>query len=184
MKTSIQRLRHMMREAIDASPSQRLGHDVALGGSMQQSFADPSSSLLHALACLRLAYLSHQNSHWQARGEPFYADHQLYARLYESAAKDVDSLAERIAGLFGGDTIDLGDQVQSLLACQECTLVMAEAGALERAVAVEEHALECIEDAYDTAATSGTKTLGLDDLLMQIASSREEAMYLLRQRTG
>lgn len=139
-------------------------------------------ALLHALCSLRLAYVAHQNAHWEAKGAAFMADHQLFQRLYEAAAADVDALAEKIAGLFSSDMLSLAAQLEECLSCQECTAVTSEPEASVAAAMAEEHALDAVEGAYDVADEEGVMSLGLDDLLMGIASKREEGLYLLQQR--
>lgn len=139
-------------------------------------------ALLHALCSLRLAYVAHQNAHWEAKGVAFAADHQLFQRLYESAAADVDALAEKIAGLFTSDMLALAPQLEECLSCPDCSSVMGETEASVAAAMAEEHALAAIEEAYDAAEDEGALTLGLDDLLMSLANNRETSLYLLQQR--
>ena len=167
--------RHKMERFIDYYDEEPVGYT-------EPASADPQEELVHALVALRIVYLSHQNSHWQADGESYYGDHLLMQRLYESVQGDVDALAERIVGLYGKETIDLEVQLATMSDCSECNEFSTILDGIERAVAVEQHALAMIEEAYSVLESNGTKTLGLDDLLTAIASNRETSLYLLGQR--
>lgn len=170
---------HDLRRAIQESGciSCRLGIpcDECCGGTYVEE-------LVHALATLRLAYIAHQQSHWESRGKNFYADHLMFQRMYESAATDTDMLAEKIAGVFDWTIISVRSQLNSFTSCVGCIGAIDSQDHLARAVMVEEHALDAIDDLYDALDDAEEKTLGLDDLLPQLASNRETNLYLLKQR--
>ena len=136
----------------------------------------------HALASLRLAYIAHQQSHWESRGASFYADHQMFQRMYETAQADTDALAEKIVGLFDWKAISVSAQLRSFTSCVGCVTTIDSQDHMMRAVLAEEHALDAIDDLYDVLEQSGESTLGLEDLLPQLASNRETNLYLLKQR--
>lgn len=64
------------------------------------------SSLLALWAGLRGSHHLYWTLHWQAKGQPFYADHELFGRLYKARVEQIDSLAEVIAGHYGADKLE------------------------------------------------------------------------------
>ena len=53
------------------------------------------------LGALRGAHWSHWTSHWQVKGDNSYGDHQLISRIYEALIEEIDTLAEKIVGMYG-----------------------------------------------------------------------------------
>jgi len=141
-------------------------------------------ALLHALAAMRFLYTVDQQTHWQSRGQAFYGDHLMMQRIYGMAQEDVDSLAERMAGLLGYEAIDLPNQLDELMNCPDAATIAEERDPVAMATMAEKHALWTLENAYETCKRDGTLTLGLDDLLMSMCSNREVALYLLGQRVN
>lgn len=66
------------------------------------------------IATLKAMALIHQNSHWTTKGIPFYGDHLLFERLYNSALEDLDLAAEKFIGLFGDDCLQYEMQAELL----------------------------------------------------------------------
>ena len=66
------------------------------------------------IATLKAIALIHQHSHWTTKGAPFYGDHLLFERLYNSALKDLDLAAEKFMGLFGEEVLDYDLQTKLL----------------------------------------------------------------------
>lgn len=158
--------------------------DLAHGGAitirhvMRDLGADSPGLLLKHLVCrLRAAYLTHQAAHWETKGVAFYGDHLMYERLYNAAQGDADAVAERVIGLFGGTMHDQ-DPVLSVALAD----VPATEDVRVRCDVAEHLALVAASTAYDLLKGGGQLTKGLDDLLLSVASHREEARYLLRQR--
>ncbi len=58
-----------------------------------------SEGLLPVLADHYALYLKVQGYHWNVTGPSFYALHKLFGKKYQSLAKDVDEIAERIRAL-------------------------------------------------------------------------------------
>ncbi|MDE0151590.1 MAG: DNA starvation/stationary phase protection protein [Bdellovibrionales bacterium] len=58
-----------------------------------------SEALLPVLADHYALYLKMQGYHWNVTGPAFYALHKLFGKKYQSLAKDVDEIAERIRTL-------------------------------------------------------------------------------------
>jgi len=151
------------------------------------------------LATLKAIYLVHQHSHWTTKGANFYGNHLLFQRLYEAAQDSADSAAEKFLGLFGEDGVDF--QLQNELLHKVLTKfekfsgelpsknAMSKIGNLydanfypvEMSLTAEKEFLKLSKEAYDAFEDEGVMTLGLDDMIMSIASKSEEAVYLLQQ---
>jgi len=135
------------------------------------------------IAFLRTLYLLHQNSHWLSNGKTFYADHLMFERLYKSAAENADLAAEKFIGLCGSDKLKFENQP---LLIQECfSKYVSENCSWEALVgcgiSAEQDFLKFSEDLYKQLKADDAMTLGLDDMIMSIASDRETALYLLKQ---
>lgn len=135
--------------------------------------------LKELLAVLRAAYETYRTSHWQATGEGYYGDHLMLQRIYEDAEKAVDQVAERTVGYYGAQSVDLADQAErvrtwSATFGRETCPVKA---SLLAARAVRDQLVE----SYDAIRADRQMSLGLDDLLMTLASKNDEHQYLLQQ---
>jgi len=135
--------------------------------------------LFDVLALLRAQYLSYQTSHWQARGLPYYGNHLLFQRLYESVPDEIDGLAEKLVGYLGGEAVSLAPQAVKIAnyavewAKIECPF--------HRGLASEKAAQAAFQVAYDHIKAAKAMTLGLDDFLMAAANAHETNAYLLQQ---
>jgi DNA-binding ferritin-like protein len=132
------------------------------------------------IATLKGMALIHQNSHWTTRGMAFYGDHLLFERLYNSTLTDLDLAAEKFMGLFGDQVLDY-DLQADLLHKILLKYNSLEGSPLEMSLSVEKDFLKFSQQAYNTFEDEEKMTLGLDDMLMSIASQREESVYLLQQ---
>lgn len=134
------------------------------------------------VATLKAIYLIEQHCHWTTKGNDFYGDHLMFQRLYESAQEDTDLAAEKFIGVFGLDCMDYATQVDLL------NKVLLKYKNIEDPVdcclKIEMDFLKFSQAAYDCFKQEETMTLGLDDMIMSIASSREESVYLLKQAQG
>jgi DNA-binding ferritin-like protein len=131
------------------------------------------------VAFLRSMYLIHQNNHWNSKGNDFYGNHLLFERIYKTAAEDSDLAAEKMIGLFGGDCIALGSQnsmINKIIAKYE-----DKESLIETSLSIEKDFLEFSKEFYDAAEKEDKLSLGLDDMIMSIASNREGTIYLLQQ---
>ena|ERR1039458_5691022 len=133
------------------------------------------------IATLKAMALIHQHSHWTTRGAPFYGDHLLFERLYNSALKDLDLAAEKFIGLFGDQILDYDLQTK-LLSEVLSKYSDLEGSPVEMSLTIEKEFLKFSKDAYNCFEDEGRLTLGLDDMVMAIASTREESVYLLQQK--
>jgi DNA-binding ferritin-like protein len=129
------------------------------------------------ISLLRSVYLVHQNSHWLSKGSNFYGNHLLFERIYKSAAEDADTAAEKFIGLFGNEALDLHMQAQLI---GETLKDFSSGDPRQMSLGIEKKFLDYSEKLYDVLKEEGM-SLGLDDMLMSIASNREGAVYLLQQ---
>ncbi len=131
------------------------------------------------IATLRSIYLIHQRNHWVSYGDSFYSQHNLFQRLYESAQEDSDLAAEKFIGLMGDECLDYSTQT-SLIA-GVLNRYPFSGDTLGQSLAIEKAFLKLSEEAEDCFEEESRLTQGLIDTLGEIASSREEAVYLLQQ---
>jgi DNA-binding ferritin-like protein len=138
------------------------------------------------VATLRAIYLVHQHCHWTTKGTNFYSNHLLFERLYKKAQEDADLAAEKFIGLFGEESVDYSLQAQFL------SKLLSKYGNYngehlpELGLKIEKDFLAFSKQVYDSLVSGEVdnkvkETLGLDDMIMSIASSHEEACYLLSQ---
>lgn len=132
------------------------------------------------VASLKAMSLIHQHNHWTTHGIAFYGDHLLFERLYKSALENLDLAAEKFIGLFSDSYLDYDLQAdllhQVLLKYKDL-----EGSPLNLSLAIEKDFLKLSKDAYNCFEEEGHLTLGLDDMIMSIASDRETSVYLLKQ---
>jgi len=132
------------------------------------------------VASLKAMSLIHQHNHWTTKGSEFYGDHLLFMRIYESASTNLDTAAEKFMGVLGEDTIDYDTQTD-LLNKVLSKYSKLEGSPAEMSLAIEKDFIKFSQAAYDCFEAEGKMTLGLDDMIMAIASQREESVYLLQQ---
>lgn len=132
------------------------------------------------IATLKAIALIHQHDHWVAKGIDFYGKHQLFERIYKSALEDLDLAAEKFIGLFSAGYLEYNLQSELL---HKVLNKYSEQEGLSRSLAIEKDFLKFSVAAYNCFEAEGKlkESLGLDDMLMGIASHREEAVYLLQQ---
>ncbi len=132
------------------------------------------------LATLKAIYLIHQHSHWTTKGSSFYGNHILFQRLYEAAQASADLAAEKFLGVFGEEAVDFKFQNGLLAKVLEKFETLSDDPAA-MSIAVEKEFLKLSQEAYKIFEKEDVMTLGLDDMIMSIASKSEEAIYLLQQ---
>lgn len=139
---------------------------------------------------VKLRYLAmvHQTHHWTAKGDPFYGDHLLFQRLYDSVNEEIDKVAEKAVGLGGVDNVSLpltGMLLSKLCSEYESEMTMPSANSLvKRSLAAEVDFLRCMATCVDSLRNSGMMTRGLDNMLAGIEDSHEGNVYLLKQRSS
>src|SRR5258708_1331821 len=132
------------------------------------------------IALLRSMALIHQSSHWLTQGVAFYGDHLLFERLYNSVLKDLDLAGEKFIGIFCDQVLDY-DLQTTLLNRALTKYNNLEGSPMEMSLSIEKDFIKFSQQAYNTFEDEGKLTLGLDDMIMAIASQREESVYLLQQ---
>lgn len=132
------------------------------------------------IATLRSIYLIHQFSHWTTRGSSFYSNHLLFKRLYESAEGSADLAAEKFLGLLGSECIDYATQQQYLNNVLD-KYKSSSSDLLELGLCIESDFLKFSIQVFEAFKKENKMSFGLEDMLMSIASTREEAVYLLSQ---
>jgi DNA-binding ferritin-like protein len=132
------------------------------------------------VATLKALSLIHQHNHWTTKGVSFYGDHLLFERLYKSTLENLDLAAEKFIGVFGDQC--LGYDLQAALLNKVLVKYKnLEGSPVQMSLEAEKDFLKFSKDAYNCFEEEGKLTLGLDDMIMAIASAREEACYLLQQ---
>ena len=157
-----------------------------LGGGWRKKSLRERHGLNHSTgpSCnLRGAHWAHWTSHWQVKGESQYGDHLLLERIYEGLIGEIDTLAEKIVGTYGGLAVSPVDQAQlmanTILPVAE---VQAENNPILRALIVEEALQVAFKNIYKALKGMDILTLGMDDFIMSMANAHETNLYLLRQR--
>ncbi len=132
------------------------------------------------IATLKAMAQIHQHNHWLTKGMSFYGNHLLFERLYDSALKNLDVAAEKFISLFGDEVINYDFQAE-LLNKVLLKYSKLEGSPLEMSLAVEKDFVKFSETAYLELQDEDKFSLGLDDMVMTIASDRETSIYLLQQ---
>jgi len=132
------------------------------------------------IATLKALALIHQHNHWTVKGVAFYGGHLLFERIYNSAQKDLDLAAEKFMGVFRDQSLNY-DLQADLLHKVLVKYKNLEGSPAQMSLEAEKDFLKFSKAAYNCFEEEGKLTLGLDDMIMAIASNREEAVYLLQQ---
>ncbi len=132
------------------------------------------------VAILKAVSLIHQHNHWTTKGDNFYGDHLLFMRLYEASAANLDLAAEKFIGLCGAEVMNYDLQAE-LLNKVLLKYKNLEGSPIQMSLEAEKDFIKFCKDAYKCFEDEGKLTLGLDDMIMSIASKSEEAVYLLQQ---
>jgi len=131
------------------------------------------------LACLRAMSISYQTSHWTVYGSHFFQDHLLFERLYNSTNEEIDSLAEKIGGVMGTSQLKLAYQAPLMFSYLQGFSQVQDP--IKRGLHIERFFLQLIEQSIEDLKGFGLMTIGLEDLLITLASNHESNLYLLQQ---
>jgi DNA-binding ferritin-like protein len=150
--------------------------------SREEFSGDSMGGLQVLLGMLRAQYLLYHTLHWQAKGDPAYGNHLLFQRLYEANVEQIDSLAEKMVGMYGNHSVDLPEQLEVMqkLCASWCKIEDPH----QRGLKSEEVLQATLKKVYDHMKESEELTLGMDDYLMATASEHDTNMYLLQQVLG
>jgi hypothetical protein len=110
----------------------------------------------------------------------FYGDHLLFERLYKSTLENLDLAAEKFIGVLGDQCLGYDLQAE-LLHKVLLKYKNLEGSPIQMSLEAEKDFLKFSKDAYNCFEEEGKLTLGLDDMVMAIASDHEGAVYLLQQ---
>lgn len=127
------------------------------------------------LSCLKAQHWNYWSTHWVIPNN--YGDHLLFERLYNSTLGEIDTLAEKLVGIFGVESVDQATIVN--LSAKYTALWVSHPDPFERGLASEFTLAQMIESLVD-----GELTLGMDDFIRGMASDHETNIYLLKQRLG
>lgn len=141
------------------------------------------------LSALRALALTHQMSHWTASNDTFYGDHLLFERLYNDIVPEIDSVAEKAVGMGGMVMLNPQHQVnhETVLVQTMCPFseTMPNSATLaRRSYEAEMHFVGALEALVQRMKGSGCWTLGVENMMGEIADKHEEHVYLLKQRVN
>ncbi|MBD3260150.1 MAG: hypothetical protein GF334_00465 [Candidatus Altiarchaeales archaeon] len=140
----------------------------------------PDELLQILLGAMRAMHWNYWTSHWQVSGSSFYGDHLMFSRMYEALVEEIDTLAEKMVGTFGPDSVENTSQMNwassflrswSVYKCPYC-----------RGLRSEKELQGLFKSFYEKLKEGNALSLGMDDYLMATASSHETNIYLLQQR--
>lgn len=147
----------------------------------------PVPQLSVVLVWLKYLQALHQNHHWTAKGDPFYGDHLLFARLYDAVTIEIDAIAEKAIGLGSTASVDM-----SLVHAQVCELISSYSASsstiqqsnelARKSLSAETEFLKVCAQLAESMKQSNVLTRGLDNLLAGIEDKHESHVYLLKQR--
>jgi DNA-binding ferritin-like protein len=137
--------------------------------------------LSNLLAILRAAHLAHWTAHWRCAGATAYADHLLFARLYEGMVDEIDGLAEKVVAMVGSDAVALPAQMEQMTRVLQMWVErFTGKGLIECALMIE----ASIQEALEKVCACPDLSLGLENFIQGIADHHETSTYLLQQRMG
>jgi len=136
--------------------------------------------LAQSVGLLRGLAILHQQAHWTSAGNEYYGDHLLFQRLYDAVSEDIDSVAEKLAGVFDPSFLDVGYHAN--ITKKFIDTMNTTDNLVERNLKAEKAFVTFNSKIYEKIKESGEMTLGLDDLIMSVSSKHEENIYLLQQR--
>ena len=143
---------------------------------MKKTAQEAKALMTKYVAYLRALYHIEQEAHWKTSGPEFYGNHLLFQRLYEGTQEDVDTAAEKTIGVYGelGSHDDIMIEIISKFSSEHFG-----GNFTQSVLAAEEAFLELSKEIYNSLGES--LTLGVDDMIMSIASRHEVHVYLLKQ---
>lgn len=130
------------------------------------------------LALLRAQAVLYQTAHWQVAGPQSYADHLLFERLYGGLGDEIDTLAEKMVGYGGPESVDPQIIEQMVLGC--VTKAVATTGFHARMIYLEV-VLQSLLTLVSGPNAEEPLPIGLVDFLNGVASDHESHIYLLKQ---
>lgn len=124
--------------------------------------------------------------HWRAGGPNYYADHELFGRLYKEAHECLDSIAETAIGTADDDMyINVNHWASKTAECVQKSVGGRDADSInfpDILFDMASAALHRIHFSLDALNNEGRKTDGTEDLLQGLANKFQSHVYLLQQR--
>ena len=139
-----------------------------------------ATKLASLLGLLRAMHWSHWTTHWSVQGTAFYADHELFSRMYEQLPSEIDGLAEKIVATYGAAAVEPISQVSVLNAV--LLRWTATPDLYARALQAETDLQRALESAMSALRATSELSTGLENFLQGIADAHETHIYLLKQR--
>ncbi len=133
---------------------------------------------------LRALAIIHQQAHWTCRSSVYYADHLLFDRLYNDTTKHIDTAYEKMIGVYGTSYASLDNHISFTKKFIDDLNYNedSEEDLVKRSLFAEEIFLKFSKQLYTWLEEKDEITLGVDDMIMSIASDHEGFVYLLKQR--
>lgn len=179
-------MKKRLSESIEMSLVVEPNIDVVVDNMVSEWGACPYPQLSVILVNLMFLSEIHQLHHWISKGDTFYADHQLFSRLYDAASGEIDSVAEKAVGLGSTSNVDISlrvSQLQKLVQGYGMTSTIPQPTELaKRSYLAEMNFIKVLDILINSMKENGTLTNGLDNMLQGIADGHESAVYLLKQR--
>jgi DNA-binding ferritin-like protein len=146
----------------------------------QKTSVDSAKLMEKYVGVLRGLAIIHQTAHWITKGENYYGKHLLFDRIYNSVNDEVDLAAEKLIGVFGGEFLNPENHVNIT---KDFVANYSNKDLTERSLEAEIDFLTLSEGIYKKIKENGDMSLGLDDMIMSIASTHETNVYLLKQQS-
>jgi hypothetical protein len=140
---------------------------------------------LGLLGAARSHYLWFHGAHHVTRGACFVGDHKLYAKIYEQYVSDYDALAEKAIVVLGekiADPLTVTNAAAKMLASYQSPVALPPQGIANTGLQLERGFIARVERSRTDLQAGGQLSLGLDNLLSQIADNHETWVYQLGQR--
>lgn len=155
--------------------------DNALRG--PELLPESSSLLLGIVTALQTLSIMYKACHWETKGESFFGDHRFYEEQHWAATNDMDRLAERVFGLSKTGSVYMGGEWIAQLS-GNLSKIASIKDRVQRAIHAETFIHQKLTETNKKLADTNQLILGLQDLLPSLASNREQALYLLKQRAA
>ena len=153
-------------------------YKIAQEYNKRPNFEAKSAMETYVAALLSLAII-HQQAHWVSKGE-HYGEHLLFERLYDGVSDQIDTAAEKAIGVLGAE-MDIVKHIS--MTSTFINKFYVEKDLVKRSLLAEKAFLSFSKKLYNDLKESGDMSLGLDDMIMSIASEHETFVYLLLQRS-
>ena len=178
--------RNRLSESFEMSVIIEPNCDIVTDNMVSEWGGVPFAQLSVMISHLHFLSKVHQTHHWISKSDPFYGDHLLFQRLYETVQDEIDMVAEKAIGLGSSSNVDLPlitNQIQRLVSNYGMTSTIPQGSELaRRSYQVEMTFLKTVSRLVDDLKEMGVLTRGLDNMIAGIEDKHESHVYLLKQR--